>query len=297
VPGYGFCTIVLDGTPAPAVLSGETVTPLAAVSETLGAPAPPGSVRELLADWEHWCDVAGSAGQAGHAALGAGTAEFAAPIPDPPTIYAAGANYHDHLAEMGGTVTDRSELSPFHFLCAPSAMTGHRGQVRRPPGCEHLDWEVELAVVIGRRAADVSEEEALSHVAGYTVANDVSAREYVQRPNPALGIDWLRHKSFATLLPVGPAVVPARLVGDPQDLPLRLRVNGEERQDSSTKSMIFSVAEQISVLSAVAPLLPGDLLLTGTPAGTAIAHRRYLQPGDVMSAEIDRVGRLDNTVT
>jgi 2-keto-4-pentenoate hydratase/2-oxohepta-3-ene-1,7-dioic acid hydratase in catechol pathway len=296
VPDYGFCTITHDGASVPAVLSDGWVTPLAAVASTVGAPAPPDSVRGLLAEWDRWCDVVETATERDAAAVPADQVTFQPPIPDPSAVYCAGANYYDHLEEMGGKATDKSELATFHFLTAPSALSGHGAPVRRPAGCEYLDWEIELAVVIGRRAVDLAPEQAMAHVAGYTIANDVSAREYVKQPNPALGIDWLRHKSFATLLPVGPAVVPARLVPDPMDLPLRLLVNGEKRQDSSTDKMIFSVAEQISALSRIAPLLPGDVVLTGTPAGTAAAHGRYLQPGDVMAAEIAGLGRLENTV-
>lgn len=292
---FGFCTVERDGAAVPAVLSYARVVDLAdAVADS------PGSVRAALADVERWTDAVLAAIDGdidGDLPWRAADGEtFLPPVTDPSAIYCAGANYYDHLAEMGATAVAKSDLTTFHFLTAPAAMVGHRAPVRRPPDCAKLDWEIELAAVIGRRAEDVTETDALDHVAGWTVANDVSARDWLDRRNPALGIDWLRHKSAATLLPIGPAVVPARFVPDPGDLPLCLSVNGVLRQDSGTAKMIFSTAEQIAALSRIAPLLPGDVVLTGTPAGTAAAHGAFLVDGDVMSAEIPGIGVLENAV-
>lgn len=292
--GFGFCTVACPHGPQPAVLQAGRVVELAAF------PGPPGSVRELLADCGRWTDVVSEALERELPWRPAEEVTFRPPVTDPSAIYCAGANYFDHLEEMGaggiaGPV-NKADLTPFHFLTAPSAMAGHRADVHRPPGCEKLDWEVELVAVIGRRAWQVDEADALDHVAGWTIANDVSARDHLDRRNPALGIDWLRHKSFATLLPVGPAVVPSRFVGDPGGLGLRLLVNGVTMQDSTTAKMVFSPAEQVAALSRVTPLLPGDLVLTGTPAGTAAAHGRYLASGDVMTCEIAGLGVLENTV-
>jgi 2-keto-4-pentenoate hydratase/2-oxohepta-3-ene-1,7-dioic acid hydratase in catechol pathway len=291
---FGFCTIETDGVAEAAVLTDGRVVELSALP---GASADgPISVRGVLTDVERWTDTVTVVLDGDLPWRDAREVTFLPPVTDPSAIYCAGANYFDHLAEMGAGEVEKKDLSPFHFLTAPSAMVGHRATVRRPPGCVRLDWEIELAAVIGRRAWQVDVEDALDHVAGYTISNDVSARDYLDRRNPALGIDWLRHKSFATLLPIGPAVVPARFVGDPTELPLRLAVNGGTMQDSTTARMVFSLAEQIAALSQVTALLPGDILLTGTPAGTAAAHGRYLQPGDVMTAEIAGLGTLENTV-
>ena len=291
---FGFCTIEVDGAAAAAVLAGDRVVELSALP---GAVAEgPVSVRDVLADVGRWTDTVGLVLDSDLPWRAVEEVTFLPPVTDPPAIYCAGANYFDHLAEMGAGQVEKKDLSPFHFLTAPSAMVGHLGTVRRPPDCVKLDWEVELAAVIGRRAWQVDEAHALGHVAGYTIANDVSARDYLDRRNPALGIDWLRHKSFATLLPIGPAVVPAYFVPDPTDLALRLDVNGDTRQDSTTAQMVFSLAEQIAALSRVTALLPGDIVLTGTPAGTAAAYGRYLEPGDVMTAEIAGLGVLENTV-
>ena len=166
----------------------------------------------------------------------------------------------------------------------------------RPPGCTQLDWEIELAVVIGRRAEHVSLDAALEYVAGYTVANDLSMRDFAMRPDVPFGVDWIRSKGYAGCLPVGPTIIPSAFVPDPQRLSLSLSVNGEKMQDSSTALMLFSVAEQIVALSAIVPLLPGDLICTGTPAGVGFARGRFLEPGDVTVAEIEILGRLETRV-
>jgi 2-keto-4-pentenoate hydratase/2-oxohepta-3-ene-1,7-dioic acid hydratase in catechol pathway len=222
--------------------------------------------------------------------------QFLPPLPNPPTIYCAGANYRDHIEEMTGQEPDSAYALPYHFVSPAGALGGHRGAVCRPVGCSQLDWEVELAVVIGTRAENVAVGDALEHVAGYTVANDLSLRDFALRPEVPFGVDWLRSKSFAGCLPMGPTIVPRRFVPDPQDLSLSLSVNGEVMQDSTTASMLFSVAEQIAALSAIVPLLPGDVICTGTPAGVGFARGHFLEPGDVTVAEIERVGRLESTI-
>jgi 2-keto-4-pentenoate hydratase/2-oxohepta-3-ene-1,7-dioic acid hydratase in catechol pathway len=151
-------------------------------------------------------------------------------------------------------------------------------------------------VVIGTRADGVSEARALEHVAGYTIANDISMRDFALRPDTPFGVDWLRSKAYATCLPMGPAVVPARFVPDPHDLALRLWVGDDLMQDSNTSEMLFGVAEQIAYLSEIVPLLPGDVVSTGTPAGVGFARERFLQPGEVVTCEIERLGRLVNRI-
>jgi len=222
--------------------------------------------------------------------------EFLAPVRASSTIYACGANYHDHVAEMGAPPRNYADSPPFHFLIPAAALQRHRGEIMRPPGVKQLDWEAELAVIIGRPADSIDEARALSHVAGYTVANDVSCRDPDRVRSDIFGVNWLWSKGQRTLQPLGPAIVPARFVPDPQRLQIRLTVDGELRQDSSTSQMIHSVAEQIAHLSRQAPLRPGDVILTGTPAGTAVAHHAYLDDGAAVVAEIESVGRLENRV-
>jgi 2-keto-4-pentenoate hydratase/2-oxohepta-3-ene-1,7-dioic acid hydratase in catechol pathway len=161
-----------------------------------------------------------------------------------------------------------------------------------------MDWEVELAAVIGRSAKHVSIEKALSYVAGYTVANDLSARDRGRRPhvpdNSPFKADWVAHKSFDGSCPLGPWIVPASDIRDPQNLAIKLWVNDVLKQDSNTGKMIFNLAEQISHLSARLTLHPGDLILTGTPAGVGAGRGEFLKAGDVVKIEIEGIGSISN---
>ncbi len=163
---------------------------------------------------------------------------------------------------------------------------------------EQVDWEVELAAVIGRTAKNVSEAKALDYVAGYTIANDLSARDRGLRPNISdtspFKNDWTKHKTFDGSCPLGPWIVPASDIGDPQNLGLKLWVNDVLKQDSNTKDMIFNLAEQIAQLSSGMTLHPGDLILTGTPAGVGSARGEFLKPGDVVKLWIEKIGTLTN---
>ena len=271
-------------------LAASTDRGLVPLSRLLGEPVP-ADVLALLPAWDDWTDTVAAAlsGYDGPL-LTEAEVVFLPAVTHRPTVYCAGANYTDHLAEMGGQA---AATEPFHFLIPPAALAGHRRVAVRPAQMERLDWEVELAAVIGRRADAVSGQEALDYVAGYTVANDLSCRDARAMSVPIFGINWLLQKGWRGLKPLGPALVPARFVPSPDALKLSLSVNGEKRQDSSTRQMIFSLPQQIAALSAVVPLEAGDLILTGTPAGTAAGHgNRYLVPGDQVVAEIEGVGRL-----
>jgi 2-keto-4-pentenoate hydratase/2-oxohepta-3-ene-1,7-dioic acid hydratase in catechol pathway len=162
-----------------------------------------------------------------------------------------------------------------------------------------VDWEAELTAVIGRPARDVSIEDALGHVAGYTVANDLSARDFTKRPhiadNSPFKYDWLSQKCFEDACPVGPWIVPAETIPDPQNVGIKLWVNDVIKQDSHTSKMIFTLAEQISHLSTRVTLQPGDLILTGTPAGVGLARKEFLKAGDVVKVWVEGVGTLTNT--
>jgi 2-keto-4-pentenoate hydratase/2-oxohepta-3-ene-1,7-dioic acid hydratase in catechol pathway len=303
--GFGVATVRMPGDDGvdeaagvPALVVGERVIP---VATALGGTAPgvPGSVRALLdspGDW--WGRLADLEldPESGSGWVPTADVTFLAPLLDPPTIYLAGANYRDHIEEMTGAPVDPSYVLPYHFLAPAGALGGHRGKVRRPRGCEQLDWEVELAAVIGTRASHVDVEHALDCVAGYSVANDFSLRDFALRPDLPLGVDWLRSKCYAGCLPMGPAIVPRAFVDDPQALTLSLSVNGAVMQDSTTALMVFSLAEQIAALSAIVPLLPGDIICTGTPAGVGFARGQFLDPGDVTVAEVERLGRLESSI-
>ena len=212
-----------------------------------------------------------------------------APVPRPGKIVCVGLNYRDHARET------RQELpkEPVLFPKYHNSVVGPGADVLVPPEAEKIDYEAELAVVIGRRASRVAEAAALDHVAGYACANDVSARSLQFR-----SAQWLLGKAIDTFLPLGPYLVTADEVPDPQALGIRCRVNDELRQDSNTREMVFGVAELVSFISRTITLEPGDLVVTGTPSGVGMAADppRFLRAGDRMRVEIDGLGELDNTI-
>jgi len=209
-----------------------------------------------------------------------------APVARPGVVLCVGMNYAAHAAETGAAPPEH----PVVFYKAPNTVAGPCAEVLNPRGAAKLDWEVELAVVVGKRARYLeSPDQALEHIAGYAVSNDVSERALQLETS---GGQWSKGKSCETFNPLGPWLVTADEAGDPQDLGLRSWVNGEPRQDSSTKDMIFPVAELIYRLSQVTVLDPGDVINTGTPEGVALSGRfPYLAPGDVIELEIDGLGR------
>jgi 2-keto-4-pentenoate hydratase/2-oxohepta-3-ene-1,7-dioic acid hydratase in catechol pathway len=176
-----------------------------------------------------------------------------------------------------------------------SAICGPYDDIVLPARGTQHDWELELAAVIGTAGHDIPPEQALAHVAGYTIANDLTTRDLVYRPDlQAIGTDWLRAKNAPTFLPLGPWIVPSRFVADPQELTITLSVGGTLMQDESTADMIFDVATLVSYASTLVMLRPGDLVLTGSPAGNGIHHRRFLTAGDVMEASITGLGHQRN---
>lgn len=212
------------------------------------------------------------------------------PVVRPSKVLAIGMNYMDHIRETASQVPER----PVVFAKFPNSLTDPYGDVVIDPALtEQGDYEAELAVVIGRRTRSVSEDAALDAVFGYTVANDVSARDWQRRDS-----QFDRSKSFDTFCPMGPWLTTADEVHDPQALAIRSWVNGEVRQDSTTKEMIFSVAQLIAFLARGITLEPGDVILTGTPHGVGMAMDppRYLVPGDVVRAEIEGLGAIENPV-
>ncbi|GAA0920978.1 fumarylacetoacetate hydrolase family protein [Nonomuraea longicatena] len=214
-----------------------------------------------------------------------------APVARPGKIVCIGLNFSDHAAESGAAVPEE----PVVFMKAANTVVGPYDEVLVPRRSEKTDWEVELAVVIGGTARYLdSREAALEVIAGYAISNDVSEREFqLER-----GGQWDKGKSCETFNPLGPWLVTADEVGDPQDLAMRLWVNGELRQDGNSKNMIFDVAEIVRYLSWFMVLEPGDVINTGTPAGVALGlpGQPYLRPGDVMELEIDGLGRQRQTV-
>jgi 2-keto-4-pentenoate hydratase/2-oxohepta-3-ene-1,7-dioic acid hydratase in catechol pathway len=214
------------------------------------------------------------------------------PPVEPRAILCIGLNYRAHAAESGKDAPDY----PVLFMKNPSAAVGHGETIRIPRVCEdEVDYEAELAVVIGKPCRDASREDALSYVAGYTAANDVSARVWQAVKG---GGQWNRGKGFDTFAPLGPVLVTPDEVPDPNDLAVRSLLNGRLMQDGNTADMIFDVPDLIQFLSQDTALLPGTVILTGTPAGIGWARdpKVLLHPGDEIAVEIERIGRLVNPV-
>jgi acylpyruvate hydrolase len=223
------------------------------------------------------------------------TVRLMAPVPRPGALISAGKNFSDHVAEMSST---KGPAAPVAFLKLPGSVIGPEDDISYPTEVKNLDYEVELAVIIGKPCVDVTEDEALQYVAGYAAFNDISARDVIRAENKT-GIH-LMGKSFPGFAPMGPYLVTADEIPDPQRLKLSLSVNGEKRQDSHLGYMIFKICEMISYWSQMG-LNPGDVLTTGTPRGVAAGRKPdqtpwWLKPGDVVEAEVEKVGRLRNRV-
>jgi 2-keto-4-pentenoate hydratase/2-oxohepta-3-ene-1,7-dioic acid hydratase in catechol pathway len=234
--------------------------------------------------------------------------KLSAPLMYPGDIYCAGANYSDHMQEMarvtglppGPNMKELGEM-PWHFIkSSRSTIVGPNTKVKIPHYSKMLDWEIELAVVIGKTCSQVLAKDAMKYVAGYTIANDLSARDAMRRPkNPPSSpfhMDWIGQKCFDGACPLGPWIVPADQVSDPHQLAMKLWVNDELMQDSNTNKLIFNIAEQIEALSNRITLHPGDLVLTGTPSGVGLARKIFLKPGDHLKLWIQEVGELNHTM-
>lgn len=214
-----------------------------------------------------------------------------APIPRPGKVLCLGLNYRDHAAESGSPVPDE----PVVFSKVRSSVVGPGAPIRLPEASDRIDYEVELAFVIGRGGKGIAAGDAMGHVAGYTVLNDVSARDY-QREKP--GGQWTLAKSFDTFCPLGPWIVTADQIVDPHDLRLQCVVSGERMQCSSTGQMIFRIPAIVEYISRVMTLEPGDVIATGTPPGVGFARTppRFLHGGDVVECTVEQVGTLTNPV-
>jgi 2-keto-4-pentenoate hydratase/2-oxohepta-3-ene-1,7-dioic acid hydratase in catechol pathway len=212
-----------------------------------------------------------------------------API-QPTSVICIGLNYSKHAAELNMPCPN----NPVIFMKPPSSAVGHGARVVKPRSTEKMDYEVELTVVIGKPCKDVTTEQALDYVLGYTVANDLSTRDWQKVPE-LCGGQWCKSKSFDGFSPLGPVLVTRDEIQDPNNLKLKSYVNGEKRQDSTTNDFIFKVQEVVSFLSCGCTLLPGTVILTGTPAGVAegMKGQPWLKPGDKVVTEIEHIGALE----
>jgi len=259
----------------------------------------PNGVAGAIADWSKTQAAVRQLGEQARAGKLAAVAEGAkaltAPI-RPTRIFCAASNYIEHAKEMGSVLAAKSQSKPYMFLKLQDTVIGPGDNIVKPPETAKLDWEVELGAVIGRQARRIGVAEALDYVAGYTVVNDISARDLNTRTDYPFKFDWFQGKSWDTFAPLGPWIVPAWLIPDPQALGLRLTVNGEEMQKDSTKNMIWNVREQISYLSQILTLRPGDVIATGTPTGVGMGRGIFLKHGDQVEATVENIGTLSNRV-
>jgi 2-keto-4-pentenoate hydratase/2-oxohepta-3-ene-1,7-dioic acid hydratase in catechol pathway len=273
--------------------------PIATLAQAAGNTDLPADLIGLFGNWPHNKDALHALGARCSAAtaLPATGVRVLAPLLYPGKILCAGANYYDHLAEMGMPGAKKENQRLFFFMKPPrNAVVGSGPTVHMPIGTKAFDWEVELAIVIGQTARNVPIETALEHVAFYTVAIDFSARDHNRAPETFYKLDWVAGKANDTCCPLGPRLVPASAIANPQTLGLKLWVNGELKQNGNSRDMIFTIAEQIATASRIMTLDPGDVLLTGTPAGVGAPKQTFLKVGDRVEAEIEGIGRLDVTV-
>ena len=211
------------------------------------------------------------------------------PVFAPQKIIGIGLNYRDHAAEVG----KEPPIEPLLFAMYPNALIGPDDEIAIPAMSDKIDYEAELGVIIGRSGRHIPVDKAIDYVAGYTIVNDVSARD-LQRSDS----QWIRGKSFDTFAPMGPCMVPASVLGDGDGLGIRLRLNGKTMQDSNTRNLIFNVRNLVSYISRVMTLEPGDVISTGTPAGVGVGRtpQVFLKPGDVVEIDLEQIGTLGNTV-
>lgn len=259
---------------------------------------PEGPGHAAASQLSEWLLVNGDA-VAGNAAIPTAKAELLVPVPRPNKIMLLAGNYADHIREGGGIAAERAETFPYVFMKPPTTTLTNPGRPIRIPAISpnSIDWELELAVVIGKKAKGVKEADALKYVAGYTIINDISNRKF--KPNAQRKerqkdsfFDWLHGKWHDSFCPCGPCITSSEAITDPQKLPMQLRLNGEIKQDASTALQIFPVAAVIEFISSFVTLEPGDLISTGTPAGVGSSKGTFLKPGDVLHGTIDRIGTL-----
>ena len=295
------CTFEQRGAPSAGVVAADDT--IVSTVDLVGGATDEDDVLDLLLSGEElWADLR-KAARGARNGIPLRSAKLLAPIPRPPrNVFCVGWNYSEHFEEgkqargQSGPQLAPQEIPQFPALFTknPATVVGHNAPVFFPsPHSEQLDWEAELAVVIGKGGRDIAEADAMGHVFGYTCANDISVRD-VQRRH---GGQWFKGKNFDTHLPMGPWIVTADEL-DPSDLAIRSRVNGAGKQDSRTKFMVFKIPRLIAEISAGCTLWPGDLLITGTPAGVGFARTppEYLKPGDVVEVDIEGIGVLRNTI-
>ncbi len=263
------------------------------------------SIREILNKGQSAIETLSKVSMTAQERIPLDAIRLLAPIPRPPKVLALAGNYIKHLEETAWqdrTFDDQaSTTNPWPFLMPSTVITADGTEIQWPAYSEEVDYEIELAIVIGQTAKNITVEQASLYIAGYTIANDISARSTTfkkgrkERPRDDY-FDWLMGKWSDGFLPLGPWLVTADEIGNPQDLKLELKVNGRTRQKSNSSQMIFNVFEIVSFISRLMTLEPGDVIITGTPHGVAVADGSFLRPGDTMECTIEKIGTLTNTL-
>jgi 2-keto-4-pentenoate hydratase/2-oxohepta-3-ene-1,7-dioic acid hydratase in catechol pathway len=304
---YRLLSYRAKGKPAAGVLIGERVYPAA---DLAGAGVDASSVLALLQHWEkvHPRFKKAAAKPDAKKGIPLAKAELLPPLLYPTALFCAGANYWDHLEEMaragaagakleGPYVRPQRPAEPWFFVkTSAHSVIGPNAPIRLPKFSKKVDWEAEIGVVIGRAMRDLPEARAMEAVAGYTIVNDLSARDYIKREGSIFVFDWVGQKCFDGSAPMGPWITPAEFVPPPEDIPVKLWVNGTIKQNSNSKLMVHSIREQIAYLSRHMTLRPGDVIATGTPAGVGMPKGEFLKPGDEVKIEIGGCGTLVNRV-
>ena len=299
--GYRLITYAVgQGTPQAGILAGGRVLESRHI---LGGSF--SSTLDILRSWDtaHQQITAAIEKGVGEEGVPASEVNMLAPVLFPGAFFCAGANYWDHLEEMAEIAQRTTGKAPsmtkgaepwFFMKTAAGSIIGNGAPVRLPGFSRQVDWEAELGAVIGRPARNIAERDALDAVAGYLIVNDLSARDLMKREGTPFIYDWFGQKCFEDAAPMGPWLTPAAYVPDPDNLGIRLWVNGVLKQNSNTSRMVHSIAEQIAYLSRHITLQPGDVIATGTPAGVGMPRGEFLRAGDEVTIEIDGLGRLVN---
>jgi ureidoglycolate lyase len=280
------CTFTHDGgEPRIGIVRDGAVIDLAAT-----LPAAPRDMIGLIRGWSEWADRCATVERTAAAGLPLEQVRLLAPVPNPSKVLAIGLNYADHIAETG----QATPTAQIWFSKQPTSVNGPYDPIDLPKASAMVDYEGELVAIIGTGGRHVSKADAPAAIFGYAVGNDVSARDWQRKT-----AQWMLGKSFDTHAPFGPWITTADEVGDPHALSLRTLVNGEVRQSSNTKNLVFSAFDQIVEVSQVMTLLPGDVIYTGTPGGVGLAMKppTYLQPGDKVRVEIEKLGEIEGVMT
>jgi len=295
---FKLVTYSADGKMRAGILVGDKVLDAAEAVASAGL-AEPGTVLGLLRQWDKALPALEAA--AGKASGGRALAglRLEAPIQVPGAYFCAAANYYDHFKEMNPDREFKKEGKECYFFLKSGAHTtfGPQDPIRLPSSSKQVDWEIELGVVIGRPARNLTVANAMSCIAGYTICNDLSARDLGRRADwPQFASDWFGQKVFDKSMGLGPCILPAKFVTDPYKLPLKLWVNNDLMQNSVAGQMVFNIAEQIEYISRRLTLQPGDVIATGTPAGVGRPRGIFLKAGDTVKLEIGGIGAMEGKV-